>query len=52
MRVKPLFRILTVMVRSHSDIARMGAEATNKILTKEARAKAARKGWRKRKKSV
>lgn len=34
------------------EFARLGAEATNKLLTKEGRSKAAKKGWRRRKKKV
>lgn len=35
-----------------SEFARRGALATNKLLTKESRSKAAKKGWRKRKKKA
>lgn len=34
------------------EMARLGAIATNKILTKETRSKAAKKGWRDRKKKI
>lgn len=37
---------------THEEIARMGAYATHKLLTPEKRRKAAKKGWRLRKKKL
>lgn len=35
-----------------SEAGKLGALATNKLLTKEGRSKAAKKGWRNRKKAA
>lgn len=40
------------MVMTTSQAGRLGAQVTNKILTKEQRQKAARKAWRTRRKKL
>ena len=50
LRALPLHGTLSLM--DIKEMARLGAAATNKLLTKEGRAKAAKKGWKNRRKQL